>query len=69
MHHYNVAEYEKESFTPIIEESENLNQKVTTLFKASNDIDSDITEAANKGDYDLLLIGLGQSIFEGSLLG
>lgn len=69
LHHYNVAEYEKESFTPIIEESENLNQKITTLFKASNDIDSDITEVANKGDYDLLLVGLGQSIFEGSLLG
>ncbi|HEX9827240.1 MAG TPA: cation:proton antiporter [Flavobacteriaceae bacterium] len=69
LRHYNVAEYEKESFTPIIEESENLNQNITTLFKASNDIDSDITEVANKGDYDLLLIGLGQSIFEGSLLG
>ncbi|MBX2900937.1 MAG: cation:proton antiporter [Cyclobacteriaceae bacterium] len=69
LNHYNVAEYEKESFTPIIEESENLNQKITTLFKASNDIDSDITEVANKGDYDLLLVGLGQSIFEGSLLG
>lgn len=69
LHHYNVAEYEKESFTPIIEESENLNQKITTLFKASNDIESDITEVANKGDYDLLLVGLGQSIFEGSLLG
>jgi Kef-type K+ transport system membrane component KefB len=69
LHHYNVVEYEKESFTPIIEESENLNQKITTLFKASNDIDSDITEVANKGDYDLLLVGLGQSIFEGSLLG
>lgn len=69
LHHYNVGEYEKESFTPVIEESENLNQKITTLFKASNDIDSDITEVANKGDYDLLLIGLGQSIFEGSLLG
>lgn len=69
LHHYNVEQYEKENFTPIIEESENLNQKITTLFKASNDIDSDITEVANKGDYDLLLIGLGQSIFEGSLLG
>jgi hypothetical protein len=39
------------------------------LFKVSNDIDSDIAEVANKGDYDLLLIGIGQSIFEGSLLG
>lgn len=69
LHHFNISEYERESFTPIIKESENLNQKITTLFKASNDIDSDITEVANKGNYDLLLIGLGQSIFEGSLLG
>jgi Kef-type K+ transport system membrane component KefB len=69
LHHYNIAEYEKVSFTPLIEESENLNQKITTLFKVSNDIDSEITDVANTGDYDLLLIGIGQSIFEGSLLG
>ncbi len=69
LHHRKAAEYERESFTPIIKESEELNQKIFTLFKASNDIDSDITEVANKGEYDLLLIGLGQSIFEGSLFG
>jgi len=66
---FNIEEYEKESFAPVIEESQKLNQKITTLFKASNDINSDIAEVANKGDYDLLLIGVGQSIFEGSLLG
>jgi Kef-type K+ transport system membrane component KefB len=69
LHAFNIEEYEKESFAPVIEESKNLNQKITTLFKPSNDINSDITEVANKGDYDLLLIGVGQSIFEGSLLG
>ncbi|MGC4041150.1 MAG: cation:proton antiporter [Flavobacterium sp.] len=69
LHHFDVEQHERESFTPIVEESENLNQKITTLFKASNDIDSDITEVANKGDYDLLLVGVGKSIFEGSLLG
>lgn len=69
LHHYNIDEYEEESFAPIINESEILNQKITTLFKASDDIDADITEIANKGDFDLLLIGIGQSIFEGSLLG
>ncbi|MCC5930642.1 MAG: cation:proton antiporter [Cyclobacteriaceae bacterium] len=69
LNHYNIAQYEKESFGPIVKESENLNQKITTLFKASSDIDSDITELANRGDYDLLLVGVGQSIFEGSLLG
>jgi hypothetical protein len=69
LHTYNIDDYEKESFTPIIDESQKLSQPVTTLFKASNDIEGDIAEVANKGDYDLLLIGLGQSIFEGSLLG
>lgn len=69
LHHYNVDEYEQESFEPIIEESNNLNQEITTLFKGSNDIGGDIVEVANKGDYDLLLIGVGHSIFEGSLLG
>jgi len=68
-HQYNLETYENESFAPIFEESKNLNQKITTLFKVTNDIESDITEVANKGEYDLLLIGIGQSIFEGSLLG
>ena len=69
LHHYNVEEYEKISFAPINEESQQLNQKVTTLFKASNDIDNEVADVANKGEYDLLLFGLGESIFEGSLLG
>lgn len=69
LHHFNVDEYEQENFAPIIEESQALNQKITTFFKASNDINADIVDVANKGDYDLLLVGVGQSIFEGSLLG
>ncbi|HET6558165.1 MAG TPA: cation:proton antiporter [Prolixibacteraceae bacterium] len=69
LHHYNIEEYENESFEPIIQESQDLDQKITTLFKASDDIDTDITEITNKGNFDLLLIGIGQSIFEGTLLG
>ena len=69
LHHYNMDEYENESFALVIKESEFLNQKITTLFKATDDIDSDISEITNRGDFDLLLIGIGQSIFEGSLLG
>jgi hypothetical protein len=69
LHHYNLDEYEDESFAPIIQESKLLDQKITTMFKASDDIDDDIVEITNKGDFDLLLIGIGQSIFEGSLLG
>jgi len=69
LHHFNMDEYENDSFAPVINESDLLNQKITTLFKASDNIDNDITEISNKGDFDLLLIGIGQSIFEGSLLG
>ena len=69
LHAYNIDEYEKESFAPVIAESKHLNQKITTLFKPSNDIDSDIITVANKGSYDLLLVGFQQSIFEGSMLG
>lgn len=64
-----IEAYEEDSFAPIIEEAKILNQEITTFFKVSDNIDSDIIEIANKGDYDLLLIGIRQSIFEGSLLG
>ncbi len=69
VHSYNLEQYEKDKFLPIIDESKNLNQEITTLFQATIDIESNIAEVANNGEYDLLLIGLGKSIFEGSLLG
>ncbi|CAN1557091.1 KefB Kef-type K+ transport systems, membrane components [Flavobacteriaceae bacterium] len=69
LHSFDVKDYERETFLPVLSESEHLNQKIVTLFKVSNDIDSEITETANHGQYDFLLVGLGQSIFEGTLLG
>lgn len=69
LHTFDLEEHERRMFAPVVAEAEQLDQQVLTLFKASNDIDSDIVEIANKGEYDLLLVGLGRSIFEGSLLG
>lgn len=69
LHSFDLKDHEKETFLPIINESEALNQKIYSLFKVSNDINSDLIETANQGEYDLLLVGLGQSIFEGTLLG
>jgi Kef-type K+ transport system membrane component KefB len=69
MHGFNLEEYEKETFIPIIEESKSLNQEIITIFKITTDIETDIAEVANEGEYDLLLVGLGKSIFEGTLLG
>ena len=69
LHSFDVKDYERDIFEPVVSESEHLDQKIHTLFKASSDINSDIVETANQGEFDLLLIGLGQSIFEGTLLG
>jgi Kef-type K+ transport system membrane component KefB len=66
---YDSEEHERTSFAPIVDEAEKLNQKITTLYKVSVDIDGETTNIANKGEYDLLLIELGESIFEGTLLG
>lgn len=69
MHGFNIEEYEKETFVPILEESKLMQREVSTIFKATTDIENDIAEIAEKGDYDLLLVGLGKSIFEGTILG
>jgi hypothetical protein len=69
LHSFNLVQKEKESFSPIFEESKKLNLEIDTIFKATTDIESEIADVANQGDYDLLLIGLGQSIFDGTILG
>jgi Kef-type K+ transport system membrane component KefB len=69
VHSYNLEEYENETFEPILAESKVLNQEITTIFKATVDIENDIADIASRGDFDLVLVGLGKSIFEGSLLG
>ncbi|WP_367772356.1 cation:proton antiporter [Flavobacterium sp. WC2421] len=69
LHSFNMEDKERNSFVPIFEESEQLNLEINTIFKVTNDIETEIADVANQGDYDLLLVGLGKSIFEGTLLG
>jgi Kef-type K+ transport system membrane component KefB len=69
MHTFNMEDKERSSFNPIMKEAVILKQEITTIFKATIDIDTEIIDIANQGDYDLLLVGLGKSIFEGTLLG
>ena len=69
LHQHNTEEYETESFEPIIEEANNLGIPLETIFKASQNIDKEIAEIANLEKYDFLLVGVAQSVFEGSILG
>ena len=69
MHSYDLEDQERRRFNPIVEESKLLKQEITTIFKATVDIETDIADIANHGEYSILLVGLGKSIFEGTLLG
>lgn len=64
-----LQEYEKESFKPIKIESNKIGLKIKTIYKVSTDVSEEILKDANSGAYDLMLVGVGQSIFKGSLLG
>lgn len=66
---YKIEEYEKESFRPALKEADKLNRKINTVFKASNDIDADVVDVVKKGDFNFVLLNIGASIYEGTLLG
>lgn len=66
---YQLDEYEKESFKLIKAESKKLGLTIKPVYKVNNNVNDEILNDANSGNYDLLLIGAGQSLFEGTLLG
>lgn len=57
IHSFDVKDHERKMLVPVIEESERLNQNMVSVFKVTNDIDTDIIDTANQGEYDLLLVG------------
>lgn len=69
LNQFNTEEYEQDSFLPIKEEAQKLSMPLTTLFKPSQNLVKEIAETANIGHFDLMIIGIGHSIFEGTLLG
>jgi len=65
----NTEEYQYETFRPILEEAEKLHISVTSLFRPSQNIEHDMIETANMSGYDMLLMGIGHGVFEGTILG
>lgn len=64
-----AKEYERESFKLVKQEAANLNIQVKTLYRATNDITREITTQANRGKFDLLLVGGSKSLFTADVLG
>jgi len=69
LHQYNMLELERDTFRPIKSQAGKLDLNIKTAFKPTVDIDKEIVDTANDGAYDLLIIGMGPSIYEGTLLG
>lgn len=69
LNQYQIAEYEKESFKPINLEAKKQGIKINNSYKTSNDVNEEILKDANSGDYNLLIVGFGQSVFQGTFLG
>lgn len=66
---FNIDEYKQESFAPIEQQAAELGIPILSRFKPSLNIDNEIISTANEGHYDLLIIGVGNSVFEGTILG
>jgi len=69
LNQFNSEEFERENFNVLDRESERLKRFYKPIFRGTDDIEQDIAQIANTDDYDLLLTGIGQSVYEGTLLG
>jgi|688.fasta_scaffold32061_1 Kef-type K+ transport system membrane component KefB len=69
LNQFNVAERERDSFRPIRHQAKRDAMRIEMLFKPSNDIDKDVVAAINSGVFDMAIVGIGRSIYEGTLLG
>ena len=66
---YNLAERERDSFREIRKEQRESQVPLEVMFKPSTDIDKELITIANTGNFDLMIVGVGRSIYEGTLLG
>lgn len=69
LYQYGMEEEEDEIFRPIMEAANNLHQPIETMFKVASNVHANVAKTANKGEYDLLLIGHNGSIFGKDVLG
>jgi Kef-type K+ transport system membrane component KefB len=69
LHKFNTDEHEKASFRPLEKEAEKLGIRFERIYKSTQDIEKEIIETANSGDFDMIIAGKAVSMYEGSLLG
>ncbi|MFN3875666.1 MAG: cation:proton antiporter, partial [Flavobacteriales bacterium] len=63
------AGFEREGFKPVLKEAQRLELNVRAEHHVSGDVGADILRTANSGGYDLLLVGAGKPLLQGTILG
>jgi len=61
--------FEEEGFAPIRKIAEQSGITLNTIYKATDDVQNEIIRNANRGEYDLLLLGSARSMFSDNYLG
>lgn len=61
--------FEQESFAPIKETALMMGLKIDTKYKVSEDVGKEVAATANKGSYDMLIVGSAKSLFSKDKLG
>jgi Kef-type K+ transport system membrane component KefB len=64
-----AKDYESDAFRLVKHEAESLSIKVRTIYRATNDINREITGEANRNKYDLLLVGGSRGVFSADVVG
>jgi Kef-type K+ transport system membrane component KefB/nucleotide-binding universal stress UspA family protein len=64
LHPLRAEEYANESFKPLLKEAFKTGIQVLPKYKVTDNIDQEIVRTAERGDYDLLLIGAGRPIIK-----
>lgn len=69
LYQYYSEQEEKDLFEPIIKEGADLGQTFVQRYEIANEVGIKTSKIANNEEFDLLLIGYKDSIFEGNFLG
>jgi len=69
LYQYSMEEEEFDIFNPVLEKAKYLKQPIIPVFEVASETYVKVAKIANKGDFDFLLVGEPDSIYEGNILG
>ncbi len=70
VHQYDFEDDRNERFLPLKQEANDLGIRLNTILKVSQGkISKEVARQADQGNYDFLIIGIGNSIYKDTLLG